>query len=467
MRDMRLGSAGPEVTIGVDIGTTAVKAVAVDGRGRVRARSRVPHAVHVADPDSFEHDASAAWFEGPRRAVADLGPAAASCVGLAISACVPSLVALGDHLEPLAPGLLYGDWRGRGVVAEWPPASPLDLREGAAFLHWAAKHWPGARAYWPAQALAAVALGGEPVIDAFTAMSYFPVFDGCRWDAAELARIGVAEDQLPAVVTQIGAPACRVAAGPAGAVLAAGGVDVMAEQITAGLSQAGDAHVMCGTTLLTWAVMPDTGDVPGLWRFPHLRPGLCLLGGPSNAGGLFLGWVRRLLGGAAGSPGRPGGASHGGLHPDRVPLWIPYLRGERIPLHDAALRASLHGLDLTHDAAAVRRAAYEAAGFVARRILDMAGCTPARIVATGGGVRDGAWMQALADCVGVPVVRATVPEGAALGMAWVARMAAGLESSLDGAERWFRPGRTIHPQEPWARACARRYEQFLALSSRG
>ncbi len=241
----------------------------------------------------------------------------------------------------------------------------------------------------------------------------------------------------------------------------------MTEQITAGVSQPGEAHIMCGTTLLTWAVMPDNGDVPGLWRFPHLRPGLCLLGGPSNAGGLFLGWARRLLGGTQTSRGGTSGtgASCHGLHPDRVPLWTPYVRGERIPLHDTSLRASLHGLDLTHDATAVRRAAYEAAGFVARRILDMAGCRQARIVATGGGIRDGAWMQALADCIGVPVVRASVPEGAALGMAWMARMAAGMESSLDGAARWFRPGRPVYPDEPWARACSRRYERFRELTA--
>ena len=169
----------------------------------------------LADPDSFEHDAAAAWCEGPRRAVAALGPAAGPAAGLGIAACVPSLVALGDHLEPLSPGLLYGDWRGRAAAAAWPPASPLDIREGEAFLHWAAKHWPGARAYWPAQALAAVALGGEPVIDSFTAMSYFPVFDGRRWDPAELSRIGITEDQLPIVVTETGVPALRIAAGMA------------------------------------------------------------------------------------------------------------------------------------------------------------------------------------------------------------------------------------------------------------
>jgi xylulokinase len=345
-----------------------------------------------------------------------------------------------------------------------------------------------------------VALGGEPVIDSFTAMSYFPIFDGRRWDPAELSRIGITEDQLPIVVTEIGATARHLSGltggsdggdadgqGAARTSLAPGSVDVMTEQITAGVSQPGEAHIMCGTTLLTWAVMPDEGDVPGLWRIPHLRPGLCLLGGPSNAGGLFLGWTRRLLGGTrtrastgrgtgispgtgtsprtSASPGTGISPGTGGLHPDRIPLWTPYVRGERIPLHNTSLRGSLHGLDLTHDATALRRAAYEATGFVARRILDMAGCVPARVVATGGGTRDRAWMQALADCTGVPVIRAAVPEGAALGMAWMARIAAGLESSLDDAARWSRPGRPVYPDERWARACSRRYEQFRELTA--
>jgi len=479
VRKARREPADAEITIGVDVGTTAVKAIAVDGRGRVRGRARVAHEVCVADPDSFEHDAAAAWYEGPQRAVAALGPAASPAAGLGIAACVPSLVALGDHLEPLSPGLLYGDWRGRAAAAAWPPASPLDIREGEAFLHWAAKQWPGARAYWPAQALAAVALGGEPVIDSFTAMSYFPIFDGRHWDPAELSRIGVTEDQLPIVVTEIGATARSLGGLTRGSArsngdadragrtsLAPGGVDVMTEQITAGVSQPGEAHIMCGTTLLTWAVMPDDGDVPGLWRFPHRRPGLCLLGGPSNAGGLFLGWARRLLGGTRARTARRSGLGPGiDPHPDRIPLWTPYVRGERIPLHNTSVRGSLHGLDLMHDATALRRAAYEATGFVARRILDMAGCSPSQVVATGGGTKDRAWMQALADCTGVPVIRAAVPEGAALGMAWMARIAAGLESSLDDAARWSRPGRPVYPDERWARACSRRYEQFRELAA--
>lgn len=463
---MLAGDPG-EVTIGVDIGTTAVKAVAVDQAGTVRARARVPHPVNVGEPGTFEHDAFAAWHEGPLRAVAALGRSRAPCTGLGVAACVPSLAALGDDLRPLGPALLYGDRRGGGSQAAMP-RSPLDLREGREFLRWLAARWPGARAYWPAQAVGAVALGGDPVIDLFTAMAFFPVFDGVRWDPAELADLGVSERQLPRVVPDLGAAVGTLAVGgPAGnsaaAALTAGGVDVVAEQITVGLTEPGEVLVICGTTLVTWAVVTDDGgDVPGLWRIPHSRPGLCLIGGPSNVGGLFIDWVRRLTGGRPGAVG-PAGAGGGGDDPGRVPLWIPYVRGERIPFHDDTLRASLHGLTLGHGPAALRRAACESAGFVIRHQLDMAGCAPTRIVATGGGVRDTSWMQAIADCTGVPVTRSAVPEGGALGMAWLARMAAGLETSADDAHRWFHGKRPVCPDDRWRQACEHRYTQFRAL----
>ena len=62
----------PRVTIGIDIGTTAVKAVAADDDGNVVARARLPHPLLTPDPDLFEHDAGQAWAVGPRQALFDL-----------------------------------------------------------------------------------------------------------------------------------------------------------------------------------------------------------------------------------------------------------------------------------------------------------------------------------------------------------------------------------------------------------
>ena len=193
---------------------------------------------------------------------------------------------------------------------------------------------------------------------------------------------------------------------------------------------------------------------------PFTEPELFLAGGPSNAGGLFINWAKRALGATDAGPTPD---------PERVPVWAPYPRGERVPLHDPHRRGVLADLDLTHDAAAIRRSIFEASGFVARRMIEAAtrahGVTPRRIVATGGGTRDDEWVHALADCTGLPVHCTKVPEGAALGSAFLARLAAGLEAGqMTDARRWARPGRVVDPNPVWFDALDRRFERFVALS---
>jgi len=136
-----------------------------------------------------------------------------------------------------------------------------------------------------------------------------------------------------------------------------------------------------------------------------------------------------------------------------------------VPFQDPHRRAAVSRLDLTHDPAALRRAAYEASGFCTRRMIEAAGVAANRIVATGGGTRDDAWVQALADATGLPVDCVAVPEGGALGSAWLARMAAGLEepTAMVEGRRWARTGRRVEPDPRWQAPTARRYEEFLAL----
>jgi len=225
--------------------------------------------------------------------------------------------------------------------------------------------------------------------------------------------------------------------------------------------------VIFGATLIVWAVVDDWVEVPGLWTLPHTVAGKVLVGGPSNAGALFVDWARAMLHGASRRPARAAATAGEGERrgdPGHVPVWTPYVRGERAPFHDTTLRAGLHDLDLTHDAAAVERAAYEASGFVIRHMLDRAGVVARRIVASGGGTHVVPWMQGVADATGLPVDTVAVPEGSALGAAYIARWTAGLESSLDGAQRWARVGRRVEPEARWAAAASERYARFLAFS---
>jgi xylulokinase len=433
----------PEVTVGIDIGTTSVKAIAADGDGNVVARARVPHPLSIPTADGMEHDANRAWRLGPRRALAALGDL--SPRGLCVAAMVPSVTAVDRRGIPRTPGLLYGDGRGRD--GNEPNTSPIS-GEFEPFVAWSAKQLPDARGYWPAQAVANHMLSREAVLDTTSASSGIPLFDGQRWDADRAKAIGVDVAQLPRVE-----PTGEAVGRVGDAVLGSGSIDAMAEQIVAGADDDGDVLVICGTTLITWIVVNEWRQARGLWTVPHTTPAKMMIGGPSGSGGLFLNWANRLI-----------ARSDAPADPHRVPVWTPYPHGERTPLHDPGRRAGLHELDLTHDAAALRRAAVEGTGFVVRHHVDLAGVPVRRIVATGGGTRDKTWIQALADCTELPVDVVAVPEGGALGAAFLARQAAGLESSMADAARWARVSHRVEPDPRWVGPAAERYEVFRQRS---
>ncbi|MCV6986908.1 xylulose kinase [Mycobacterium shinjukuense] len=438
-----------DVTIGIDVGTTAVKAVAADEDGQVMARVRIPHRLRVPAADRLEHDADEAWRRGPLAAWDQLARPQARAV--AVSAMVPSMTAVNSAGRPLTPGLLYGDGRGRVPVSGEQPSLP-SAGEAAAFVRWTARQAPEAAGFWPAPAVANHALAGEPVIDVATAITSFPLFDGTGWSAAACADCGVTVDRMPRV-DAVGVAAGRVPG--TGVVLAVGAIDALCEQFVAGADNDGDVLVLCGATLIVWTTIAGARQVPGLWTVPHPIAGMSTIGGASNAGGLFLNWVDRVV----------GQADPDVVDPRRVPVWSPYIRGERTPLHDPDRRAVLDGLNLTHDAASVRRAAYEASGFVVRQLVERSGAPVSRIVAAGGGTRVQPWMQAIADATGRPVEVSAVAEGAALGAAFLGRMAVGWESSITDAARWARIERIVEPQPAWRGAVEDRYARFLELSA--
>ncbi len=435
-----------EVTVGIDIGTTSVKAIAADADGEVVAQARIPHPIVIPSADRFEHDANRAWRLGPRRALAALGDPG-RIAGVSVAAMVPSLTAVDRRGIPRTPGLLYGDERGRadGAGGAGHPGEMLN------FLRWSANEFPAAAGFWPAQAVANHALSGEGVIDASTAFLGMPLWNGAEWDASLAAAAGADVSALPRVFPS-GAPVGRVG-GPEGPVLASGGIDAMGDQIVAGADEIGDVLVLLGTTLIVWAMAPPGTEPAGYYALPDAAGNRVRLGGPSNVGGLFINWAL--------APLRP---SKETARPDRVPVWAPYPRGERVPMNDPDRRAVLADLDLTHDATAIRRATFEACGFAVRRVLDAGRIDAKRVVAIGGGTRVPEWVQALADCTGLPVDCAAVPEGGALGAAFMARMAAGLETSTADAARWARTSRRVEPDPAWVDHCTRRFSRFLELS---
>jgi xylulokinase len=551
------GTPARGLTAGLDIGTTAVKAVAVDENGRVVQRCSIPSQLEMGTSGQLEHDARRTWWETPRQALAQLiaalPPGAISSV--AVSAFMPSIAAVDADGLPIGPGLLYGDSRGRGPDARrgngQAGGDPTATDELAQLASWSASRAPMAAGFWPAQAVANAALGGEGVLDLASAFAAGTLFGGSGWDPAACRRAGLDVEQLPRVVTfgeaidkvlipgaqgwdggarsrgaassgarglgaggraaaGVGAEgrdwvavtsqlhaavpddgaggASSHGAGPAAAleaspgrsevVLGAGSVDGLCEQLVAGATEDGDVLVSLGSTLVVWLTVPGWPQVsPGLWRVPHTAAGKAMVGGASNAGGIWVDWVDRLLGGSGPASRRPAAGDNGlsagddglsasdyGLSAGDVPVWWPWVRGERVPWHDPALRVGLGEAGLAQGPEALRRGAFEATGFVVRHMLELAalcGTRPERVLVTGGGAYRPAWMQALAEVLGRPVYPATYPQGAARGAAFLARMAIGLESSVNDAARWASWSAPVEPRPAWVEAAAERYRRWL------
>lgn len=444
---------GRPVTIGVDVGTTATKALAVDEDGTIVARTRRPHELRAPAPGLLEHDAADAWHLGPQRAwrdVQEAGDPQAACV----AAMVPSLTAVDSRGVPFGPGLLYGDARGEAIAG----LPPVGNEEWVGFLRHLAGLHPGPAGFWPAQTVANHALAGADVLDTATAMTALPLLAGAGWDEVRCSEIGVRLEQLPRLVAGW-EPAAYIDGVPLGA----GIPDGLAELTVAGAVEPGDVIVNLGSTLLCWVVSDGWQEVDGLWTIPHVVPDRCLVGGPSNSAGLFWDRVRAMLGDPP--AGEDFDAALAALDPADLPLWLPSIHPERTPVAGSARTASLLGLEATHRRPHLYRAALETAGFVVRRHIDVAGTTSRRIVATGGGTAVAPWMQALADCCNLPVHVGAVPESAALGAAFAARLVAGLETDLADGARWASTARIVEPDPLWAGPTEDRYRRFETLTA--
>jgi xylulokinase len=308
---------------------------------------------------------------------------------------------------------------------------------------------PGAAGYWSAQTTATVAFGGPAVLAADVAQVLWPLVAGAKWEQSVLDECGVTTDQLPRIVENR-MPVADVD----GVLLDGGAIDVATERIVSGVED-GDALVICGSTLIVMAGLPAGATLPpAILAYPD-ETGALTATAASNAGGLFLNWVDRTV-----------AKARGGLDPDSVPVWVPYIRGERTPWSDPQRRAAIADVHQGHDAAALRRGAFEASAFVARHLLELMDLSPRRIVAVGGGTQVEGWMQALADCLSTPVDASTEPETAAIGAAFMARMTAGLETQLQDGVKWARKTRRFEPRSEWSDAVKGRYTRFREIVDR-
>ena len=219
---------------------------------------------------------------------------------------------------------------------------------------------------------------------------------------------------------------------PAGVTVAAGAGDNAGGAVGVGVVRPGDALLSLGTSGVIFVATagPQANPERGVHTFCHALPGtwhqMAVMLSASSA----LSWWCGITGltPAALLAGLPVGGVR-----QAAPLFLPYLSGERTPHADPGATGSFHGLTAAHGRDDLSYAVLEGVAFAfadGLAALQQAGSRPARLLAIGGGARSDAWLQLLADVLGLALDRPAGAEvGPALGAARLALLSLGLAQS--------------------------------------
>ena len=465
--------------IGIDVGTTGLKAVAVNPEGEILREKTARYPTRLAGLGA-EQDARA-WWRAATEALPEVVGGEPVC-GVAVTCQAPTLVCVDGDFGPLGAALTWIDRRAHREAEEIagatrPTRNPPDPYFATAKLLWLARNRPeeleNARAVLCANGFVVGQLTGEASLDETTA----GLFQG--WNGAfDPALPGLVPlDLLPPVrpaleiAGEVTGRASEVTGLPEGTPVAHGGIDAVGAALEAGIFGPGDGLVeMTGFSTVVITAAGRGTHVPGMIHTRHGVGENDLVLAAMTTAGAVTEWGMRLTGfenpAAFDANASKEAADRG--RPGRL-LMVPALAGERTPTWDATARGAVVGLDLDADAADLAVAIYEgtALGLAENfgRMEEVLGdLRPVRSV--GGGSKSEVWTRIKADVLGVPVTVPRLGHGAAAGAAMLAGMATGLwpdEESLRALVTG--EGRTFEPDPVMTEKYAKRLDLYGKLQS--
>jgi xylulokinase len=446
--------------VGLDVGTSGVKAIAISHTGEVIARAERRYPLSTPRPGWSEQDPDA-WWAAAESALDELGERAS----LGLSGQMHGLVVLGHDGRPLRPAILWNDQR------TGPECDEIEERVGrerlveltgnraltgftAPKLLWLRNHEPEtysriAHVLLPKDYVR-YRLTGDRVIDAADASGTL-LFDvgNRRWSDDVLDALELPSEWLP--------PAHESTEVAAAGDQAAGALGV-------GVHRPGPLSVVLGTSGVVFAATDAYRAEARLHTFCHAVPETWHAMGVMLSAAGSLQWFRDAS-----------GASYEELlgeaerwEPGAEDLFFqPYLTGERTPHADPDARAAFAGLSLRHDRGAMARAVLEGVAYGLRDSLELlrklgVPFDTARV--SGGGARSELWLRIVASVLELALERTAVEEGAAYGAALLGGVAAGVFADVDEAvASCVRVVERIEPDAGWVPRYAESYAQFRKL----
>jgi len=477
------------VFLGIDLGTSGVKAVVTDATGGVLDQDETPLAVSRPAPLWSEQDPED-WWKATDAAVRRLSArgSTAGVRALGLSGQMHGAVLLGEDDRPLRPAILWNDGRSAAACRQLEDLAPSSRaitgnRAMPGFtapkLIWVREHEPEVfartkRVLLPKDALR-LRLTGEAVSDPSDASGtlWLDVAER-RWSEPMLAACDLALSAMPRLVEgpeESGRLRAEVAQawGLERIAVAGGAGDQAAGAIGAGVVRPGQASLSLGTSGVLFVADDRFRPYPerAVHAFCHALPGRWHQMSVILSAASCLAWVTRLTG-AADEAALLSEIDDPGTPSPRL-LFLPYLSGERTPHDDPDATGVFVGLDHETHRGALARAVLEGVAFAladGQQALIDSGAALDEISVIGGGSRSGLWGRILASVLGRPLhYRAGGSLGPALGAARLARMAYSGEAADEVCSA---PPleRVVEPEPGWAEPYAESLARFRTLYSR-
>ncbi|MGA9859184.1 MAG: xylulokinase [Solirubrobacteraceae bacterium] len=464
--------------IGVDIGTSSAKGVALDEHGGVLAVAERPYAAAMPHPGWSEQDPED-WWEAASAVLDELDAEHADGIGLAGQ--MHGLVALGADDRPLRPAILWNDGRAQAQADRIEHELGIEQlvalsgnRALAGFtapkLSWMAEHEPDlhsriTRVLLPKDYVR-LRLTGEVATDVSDASGTLLLDVGARdWSPSLAEAFEVNPEWLPAVHES---PAV-IGQTAAGVPVAAGAGDQAAGALGVGAThQDGPASLALGTSGVIFATQDRFAPDPlgRVHAFCHALPDTWHVMAVILSAAGALRWLAEALGGAQDIPGLLADAAAWSPGVEGL-TFAPYLAGERSPHADTDVRGAFVGLDLRHDRGALVRATLEGVAYALRDGLDLVAADgPALACArvSGGGARSDLWLKILASVLDLPLQRTATEDGAAFGAALLGGVGGGVFADAREAARvTVRTTGQIDPDPAWVEQYAAGRGRFEAL----
>ena len=449
-----------DFVIGIDIGTSAIKAgvYRLDGTLASIGRSAT-YEVDTPHEGWAEVD-SRIWWDLMKQALAtaltEAGISGTDVAAVGLSVLFPAVIPLGRDGDPLGPAILYNDRRSIDEVqilkkSLSKPASGLCAYEdlignlavpgtcGATSLQWIKSHreslWKETRCFGAANTYLVEGLTGETVTDPTNASfsGLVDIRNPTMWAEPILSFLDLGVDRLPAIREpwDVSGRVSEWASGETGLAkgtpVACGTGDSVSGCLGAGVIDSSNVAYVTGSTDCVLVVLDEPTDDRRWLNCAGILEESWVGIGSATSTGASVDWAKRELAG-----GKPmdleGPASRSGT----VPIFLPYLQGERTPHWDPRAKGVFFGITSTTTQQDLLLSVLEGTAFALRDILE---CSPrdaygraSAIRATGGGTRNGSWNQIKSDVLQKPLDISDFEDTSSLGAAMQAAICAGAVS---------------------------------------